>query len=169
MVTQFQSNSSDVQQEVCIEPSKFQDGQIPNSITVTYNNRFPYNYKFKRRDENGNYCYGLIVVAGKRKKKKTTPPPPSCICAATLIAEPLLLIAPGPPVTLTYTTSPCAESASITTFPDTGTIPAPPPGGVIVLNPGDDGYPVVGDNTYTLTVVTNTGECTATANVEILS
>lgn len=78
MVTQFQSNLPNVQQEVCIEPSKFQDGQISQTITVTYQNRFTYNYRFIRIDENGNYCYMLIVVGafGGRKKKKITPPPP---------------------------------------------------------------------------------------------
>jgi len=83
MTTQFQNNSPTVQQEVCIELSKFQDGQIPQTITVTYQNRFPYNYKFIRIDENGNYCYRLIQVIsglGSRRKKPTPTPPPPVEC-----------------------------------------------------------------------------------------
>lgn len=83
MRTQFQINSSVILQEVCIEPSNFQDGQVPNSITVTYQNRFPYNYKFIRIDANGNYCYRLIQVMGGvvGKRKKITPPPvPPLLC-----------------------------------------------------------------------------------------
>ena len=77
MTTQFLNNSPTVQQEVCIELSKFQDGQIPQTITVTYQSRFPYNYRFIRIDENGNYCYVLIsIMVGKRRKKPI--PTPSC-------------------------------------------------------------------------------------------
>lgn len=166
MRTQFKSNLPNAQHEVCVEPSNFQDGQVPQTITVIYQNRVPYNYQFIRVDENGNYCYRLTAtrVFG-RKKKKSTPPP--CACAATLIAEPTLF-PDGTPLTLTYTTSPCADSASISRTPEGGIINAPPPGGVIVLNPGDPGYPVTGGNTYTLTVVTNTGECTATADIFVI-
>lgn len=77
MTTQFQSSLPNIQQEVCIEPSKFVDGKIPPVITVTYQNRFSYNYKYIRVDDNGNYCYRLIVGAsGGSKNKKTTPKPP---------------------------------------------------------------------------------------------
>lgn len=122
-------------------------------------------YTFRGTNDQGLHCYQLIV-GGKKKKKKAVSPP-SCICTATLIAEPPLM-PEGGTLTLTYTTSPCADSASIRTLPFTGTIPAPPPGGVIVLNPGDTGYPLTGGNTYTLTVVTNTGECTASADVFVI-
>lgn len=84
MTTQFQSNLPNVQQEVCIELSQFQDGQVPQIITVTYQNRFPYNYRFYRVDENGNYCYRWMRVMGGvgGKRKKPTPPPIECCLEA---------------------------------------------------------------------------------------
>lgn len=81
MTTQFYSNLPNVKQEVCIEPSNIKDGQVPQIITVTYQKRFPYNYRFSRIDNKGNYCYILIVVAafGGRKKKKSIPCPTICV------------------------------------------------------------------------------------------
>ena len=79
--TNFQSDSQTILQEVCIEPSNFPDG-VPKQITVTYQNRFPYKYIYFRVDENGNYCYRLIVGAFARKKKKVTPCPTICIVIA---------------------------------------------------------------------------------------
>lgn len=69
MTTQFSSNLPNVQQEVCIDRSNFNEGNVPNVITVVYQNKYPYRYSLYRTDDNGNYCYRQIVVASKKKKK----------------------------------------------------------------------------------------------------
>lgn len=82
MNTNFKSDYPSVQQLVCIEPSNFQDGQVPQTISVIYNNRFPYNYRFSHVDTVRNYCYVLMPIVGlKRKKKKK-----KCVQTAFLIS-----------------------------------------------------------------------------------
>lgn len=168
MITQFQSDLTIIQQEVCIEPSKFVDGKIPSQITVTYKNKFPYNYKLNRVDEKGNYCYRLLAAGfGKKKKKKNTPP---CECSASISVEyttfPHFF---GDPFIYHYTTSPCAISASISNSSNADIVNSPPPSGSILISFGDNGYPSAGNTISTITVITDTGTCTASVQVQLFS
>lgn len=115
MTPQFHSNLPNVQQEVCIETSKFTDGQIPQTIAVTYNNRFTYSYTFLRVDERGNYCYQLMQtkVGAVKRKKKVVPPvcPPITFSPTTIppaqagvLYGPIIITASGGTGPYTFTT-----------------------------------------------------------------
>lgn len=152
---------NNIPNKICVNPNQYPNG-CPEYIFY-----YGRNYRKSHMDENNNCCYVLMPMAigGGKKKKKVVP----CECTAsisvTFTSFPHYF---GDPFILDYTTSDCAISASITNLSNSDIINAPPPSGTITLSPGDNGYPsTAGANVYTITVITNSGSCISSVQVNL--
>lgn len=147
--------------KICVDKKYYPNGCPPyyNYNGVTY---------FFSGMEGNNCCFLRPVLAAgfKRKKKKPTP----CECSASISVEyttfPHFF---GDPFIYHYTTSACAISASISNSSNADIVNAPPPSGSILISFGDNGYPSSGNTISTITVITDSGTCTADVQVQLFS
>lgn len=149
-----------------VKQTDFPNGQCPNVIKDTRG----ISYQYKYTDKDGNCHFSPMVGANRRRKKRTpTPPPPSCPCTGNLIYTPPVPPLFGNPIRFDWVEASCAISGEITNTSNTDVIPAPPPGGFIIISFGENGYPSGTTTTYTLTVTTDMGTCMFPVTVFLFS